>query len=328
MRDKVLITGASGFLGFHIINAALEANVDVYAAVRGSSSTDHLEHLSLKFISLNYESVSEMAAVIKQQKFNYIIHAAGITKAKTIQEYNLINNIYTTNLALAAAQNIDFVKRFVFISSLAATGPLSGKGQCISEQTTPAPVTAYGRSKLNAEKNILKLNLPVTILRPTAIYGPREKDIFLVVCQVSKGIELYIGKLPQQLSFIHGKDMGILAVKTLFAVEANGVYNVSDGETYSRYDFASIVKLNMGKKTLQLHLPVAVVKIVLFFVEMFHKMTNKVPPVNREKLQELMAENWICDISKARKDLNFTPLYNLKSGLHDTIQWYRDNKWL
>jgi len=328
MREKVLITGASGFLGFHIINAALDAKLDVYAAVRSSSNTSHLDHLSLKFVNLNYESVSEMADFIRQQQFSYIIHAAGITKANALEEYDLINNLYTTNLALAAAQNIEFVKRFVFISSLAATGPLKVAGQCINESTVPAPVTAYGRSKLSAENNILKLSFPVTIFRPTAIYGPREKDIFIIASQVSKGLELYIGRRQQQLSFVHGKDVGILAVKALFADGAKGVYNISDGGTYSRYDFASVVKATLGKKTLQLHLPVGLVRTALFFVEAAHKMLNKVPPVSREKLQELMAENWICDISKARKDFNFTPLYNLESGLKDTVQWYQDNKWL
>ncbi len=328
MKEKVLITGASGFLGFHIINAALDAGLEVFAAVRNSSNLKHLESLSVKFIQLNYQSVSEMSSLIDKGNFSYIIHAAGITKANTLEEYDLINNVYSTNLALAAAQNSECVKRFVFISSLAAVGPVKMSRQCIDENTVTAPVTAYGKSKLDAEKNILKQNLPVTILRPTAIYGPREKDIFIIASQVSKGLELYIGKKQQKLSFVHGKDVGVLAVNALFADNKNGIYNISDGKTYSRYDFASIVKSILSKKTIQLHLPVGLVKIILFFVETGHKMLNKVPPVNREKLQELMAENWICDISKAKEELNFLPIYDLESGLKDTIKWYRENKWL
>ena len=220
------------------------------------------------------------------------------------------------------------VKRFVFISSLAATGPLKTADGRIKENKEHNPVTAYGKSKLSAERKLEKINIPVTILRPTAIYGPREKDIFLVNQYLNKGFEPYIGRAPQKLSFVYGKDVADLAVKALRYLNSNGAYNISDGNEYSRYEYATIVKTLLGKKTVKLHLPVIIVKALLFAVEKFSRSMNKVPAVSNEKLNELMAENWICDITKAQDELGFAPSYNLEKGLKESIEWYKKNNWL
>jgi nucleoside-diphosphate-sugar epimerase len=328
MKEKVLITGASGFLGFHIINAAFEANLDVYAAIRPNSNVKHLSHLPINYIQLDYEDVDSMAIEIEDKKYSYIIHAAGITKSVTEDAYNLINNLFTTNLALAAARNANSIKKFVFVSSLAACGPLSNINGYIKESIIPNPVTAYGRSKLSAENNISQLNLPVIILRPTAIYGPREKDIFIVTSSINKGWDLYIGKLKQKLSFVHGKDVGDIAVKSLLIPNVTGIYNITDGQDYTRYDYAIIVKQILNKKAIKLHLPESLVRVALAGVEQVNKILKKAAPVSREKLQELLAINWACDISKATTELNYSPNFNLKQGLEETIEWYRQNKWI
>jgi len=328
MRQKVLITGASGFLGYHLINAAIENDLDVYAAIRKDSNVQHLQELPIKYVVLNYADVDEMATIFSKHKFDYVIHAAGTTKANTQQEYDLINTTYTHNLALAAEKNKDAVKRFVFISSLAAIGPLGHTSGKITEGTAPNPVTAYGKSKLKAERYLENIDIPVTILRPTAIYGPREKDIFIITQYLNKRFEPYIGRAAQKLSFVYSKDVAELAVKILRLKNVNGAYNITDGNEYSRYDYADIVKNILGKKSLKMHLPVLMIKGILFAVERMSRAMNKVPAVSNEKLGELMAENWICDIDKARHDLNFTPAYDLQKGLKESIEWYRMNKWL
>lgn len=327
MRQKALITGASGFLGYHLINAAIENDLEVYAAIRNNSNIKHLQHLPIKFVVLNYGDVNELTAIFSEYQFDYIIHAAGTTKANTAQEYDLINNTYTHNLALAAEKNRN-LKRFVFISSLAAIGPLNNTIDKIKEDTDPNPVTAYGKSKLNAERNLEKVDIPVTILRPTAIYGPREKDIFILTQYLNKRFEPYIGKAAQKLSFVYSKDVAELAVKILGLDNVNGAYNITDGNEYSRYAYADIVKKILGKKSLKIHLPVTMVKGILFAVEKMSKVLNKVPAVSTEKLGELMAENWICDISKAKTELNYSPSYDLQKGLQESIDWYKMNDWL
>ena len=189
MRQKVLITGASGFLGYHIINAAVENGYDVYAAIRKSSNVKHLEHLPIQYVVLDYKDAEGLQKIFEEKQFDYVIHAAGTTKANTEQEYDLVNNVYSQNLATAAAKNKN-VKRFVFISSLAALGPSKSAEENITENKAPDPVTAYGKSKLNAENNLKKMDIAITIFRPTAIYGPREKDIFIVMKTLSKGIDV------------------------------------------------------------------------------------------------------------------------------------------
>lgn len=131
-------------------------------------------------VQLDYENLSALETALTQQKHIYISHAAGITKANTEDEYILAHNIYSVNLAKAANNSRHYLKRFIFISSTTAAGSLNGTIDLIEENRVPNPVTAYGRSKLNAEKSLGSLNLPLTILRPTAFSSPREKDMFII----------------------------------------------------------------------------------------------------------------------------------------------------
>jgi len=328
MRQRVLITGASGFLGYHLITAALEKNLEVYAAVRKSSNVKHLEGLPVNFTGLNYADVAEMEKVFDELQFDYVIHAAGTTKALTQQEYDLVNNTYTQNLARAAEKNKGQIKRFVFISSLAATGPSNSIEQKINDNAVPYPVTAYGKSKLNAEIGLKNAQFPVTILRPTAIYGPREKDIFIVTQTLNKGLDPYIGKFSQKLSFVYAKDMAELAVNALGKTGGSGIYNISDGREYSRYEFADIVKRLLEKKAFRFHIPLGLIKTGLFFADRINRSLKKVSPLSVEKLNELTAANWACDISKAEQELGFSPQYDLQKGLEESLAWYKENKWL
>lgn len=325
MKQKVLITGASGFLGYHLINAALESGLEVYAGVRGKSNVEHLNNLPLQAVVLNFNDVNALTSELLAHDFDFVIHAAGTTKASSSDEYNLVNNIYTSNLAKAAAHEKSNCKKFVFISSLAASGPAKGLDTKVTEDMAN-PVTAYGKSKLAAEKALSNINIPSVILRPTAIYGPREKDLFLLANYLNKGLDAYIGRVTQKLSFVHGKDVATAAIQSLFANGATGIFNIGDGKEYSRYDFADIIKRNLNKKAFRFHLPAFLIRGVLALTEQINK--SKPAPVSREKLNELLAENWSCDIEKAKNQLGFSPIYDLDSGLKETIAWYKEHKWL
>lgn len=327
MSASVLITGASGFLGYHLLKAALEKNLDVYAAVRKNSQIDHLKELPIKYVCLNYENENELVKILSDNSINYIIHAAGVTKAVKQQDYNKVNATYSVNLAKAAEMRGSSFKKMVFISSLAATGPLNDAESIITEQTNPRPVTAYGRSKLLAETELLKIGISVSILRPTAIYGPRDKDIFIIIKTLSKGLDPYMGKFLQELSFVHARDVADVAVQALFLNNA-GTYNISDGYSYNRYQFADTTKKLLGKKALRFHLPMPLIQLLAYLLETANGWVNKPSVLNREKLHELAAKNWVCDISKAKRELNFTPQYTLESGLKDSIEWYQQNELL
>lgn len=328
MKQKVLITGASGFVGFHLIDAALAKGLDVYAAIRKSSDIKHLASYKLNYTYLDFTSVESLEKELLEKQYDFIIHAAGSTKAKNQEEYNKVNATYTTNLAKAALSIGAGFKKMVFISSLASLGPLEQTQDLITERTTPRPVTAYGKSKLLAEEQLKEMDLPLIVLRPTAVYGSRDKDIFIILKTFNKGFEPYIGNKPQQLSFVYVKDLAAAAVNSLFTSDnANGSYNITDGNCYNRYEMANITKNVLNKKTFKIHLPLMVVRGFAIALEKTYDFLNKTPALNLEKLNELTAVNWCCDIAAARRNLNFQPQYNLQQGLKEALEWYKQNGW-
>lgn len=341
MKEKVFITGASGFIGFHLVEAALEAGMEVHAAVRPSSDLTFLKKLQgdlgktgkgpLTFVNTNFESRDSLTELLEDGGYSYIIHAAGVTKAKKTAVYNKVNAEYSLHLAQAAMSANIPLKRFVFLSSLAAIGPLAyAEQQPITEETLPIPVTDYGKSKLLAEQYLAQVSgLPLTIIRPTAVYGPGEKDLFILFKTLNNGLDAYIGKGPQRLSFVYVKD---LVAATMAAMLENQrettVYNISDGQAYDRYAFADRFREISGKNIFRAHLPLPLVKLMAGFLDFVYGFTAATPVLNKEKLKELTASNWICSIEAARNSLHYAPQYDLRQGMQETLMWYKENKWL
>jgi nucleoside-diphosphate-sugar epimerase len=327
MKKKVLITGASGFVGYHLIAEALNAGLEVFAAVRRSSDVSHLKDFNVTFTNLQYDSVDALKVNIETNKYDYIIHASGTTKAKNKAEYNLINAEYSRNLAQAASETN--IEKFVFVSSLAALGPALDINSEIQDHTAAKPVTSYGESKLLAEQYLAAIkNLPLLTFRPTAVYGPREKDIFILFKSIAMGLEPYIGKFDQQFSFIYVKDLVSIIVSSLQTDVVNKTYNVSDGFKYNRYALADYSKKALNKKTFKFHLPIAGVSALASLMERFYANSSKTPALNKEKMSELTAINWACSIDSLQKDFGFDPQFNLEKGIAETMLWYRNNKWL
>jgi UDP-glucose 4-epimerase len=328
MKNKVLITGASGFVGYHLVEEALHNNLDVYVAVRKSSNIDHLKGLDIKYVNLNYGDVISLKKEIGEKQYDYIIHAAAVTRARSQKEYNTVNAEYTYNLASAAKTANVNLKGFVYISSLAAIGPLKNLNGMITEITAPRPITAYGKSKLLAEEKLKSINgLPFTILRPTAVYGPRDTGIYVFFKQLKKGIEPYIGRAAQKLSFIYVKDLSHIALKAMYMCDQQ-TYNISDGNFYDKYELGMIAKNVLNLRAAKFHLPVNFVKIMAAVNEKVSSLGNKAAILNTDKLKELTAANWACDIEHAKQDLGFYPAYDLKKGLTETLTWYKQHKWL
>lgn len=327
MREKVLITGASGFVGFHLVQAALERGLDVHAGVRKHSAAPHLNKLPVQFVELDYSEPGELNELIQNGNYQYIIHAGGATRAFNQQEYN-IANAENTNSLITAACNNSALKKFVFISSLAALGPATDTTETITENSNPNPVTAYGKSKLLAEASVKQSALPWIIIRPTAVYGPREKDLLKLIKGIAGGLDVYIGRKEQKLSFVYVKDLATVVIEALLGDVVKEAFNISDGRNYSRYEWADAVLRYTKKKSLRLHIPYALVKSISRILELSGKITGKVPLLNSDKLNELVAANWNCSIEKAKTRLNFKPEYELNEGLPLTIEWYKKNGWL
>lgn len=328
-KKKVLITGASGFVGYHLIEAAIKADLEVYAAVRPGSELTHLSEFNIKYVNLNYADVEALKLTLEDQQYNYIIHAAGTTKAKTKGDYDHVNAGYTKNLALAAlAANIN-LEKFVFVSSLAAIGPITDLSTQIQDNTPPHPVTNYGSSKALAEQYLAELTtLPLITIRPTAVYGPREKDLFILFNSINKGLEPHIGRFKQQLSFVFVKDLVKVIVSALTAPVVHRAYNISDGEVYDRYALAVFTKKALNRKTFKFHLPVSLVALLASAMDFIYANSKNTPTLNKEKMAELTAINWACSIKNANTDLGYSPEYKLEAGVMQTVKWYKLKNWL
>ena len=208
---KILVTGASGFIGSFIVEEALRQGMETWAAVRPSSSRKYLQDERIHFINLNLSSKEELISQLDGHEFDYVVHAAGATKCLHVDDFYRVNTEGTKNLADAIIALKMPIKRFVFVSSLSIFGAIREKQpyQEITEHDTPKPNTAYGKSKLKAERYLdsLGIGFPYIILRPTGVYGPREKDYFLMAKSIKQHIDFSVGFKRQDTTFVYAQDV-------------------------------------------------------------------------------------------------------------------------
>jgi nucleoside-diphosphate-sugar epimerase len=214
------------------------------------------------------------------------------------------------------------------MSSMASYGPADFQPRgIVDHESTPHPVTFYGESKLQAEQFIESFrDLNYIILRPTAVFGPREKDFLTLYKSIQRGIEMYIGSKDQKLSFIYVRDLVDLIFKSISSDVKRASYFVSDGQVYSSSEYNSLLKKALDKKTIKFVLPLGIVKTIASLAEWSSKMTGKYPIINHDKLSELTAKNWQVDTSLQEDQLGFTPNYTLEEAVNETIQWNIENK--
>ena len=330
---KILITGASGFIGSFIVEEALKQGFETWAAVRKSSSKEYLQDERIHFIELNLSSKAQLIEQLRPHQFDYVVHAAGVTKCLNKADFRHINTEGTKNLVDALLDLQMPLKRFVFLSSLSVFGAIKEQLPYdeIREDDIPKPNTEYGRSKLEAEKYIDSIGsrLPYTILRPTGVYGPREKDYFMMAKSIKQHIDFAVGYQRQDITFVYVTDVVQAVFLALEKGETGRKYFLSDGQVYQSTTFSDLIHDELGRPWwLRITAPVWVLRVVTFFGEYIGHMTGKVTALNNDKYNILRQRNWRCDIEPARRELGFEPKVQLKEGVKTTIQWYKDHKWL
>jgi UDP-glucose 4-epimerase len=332
MQKNLLITGASGFIGSYLVEASLRKGYNTVAAVRQTSNKQYIKDPSVHFLELDFTTDLTLDHAIREfvnayGKIDYVIHNAGLTRANKNEEYDQVNCDNTARFVHALQRNNQVPDKFVLISSLAAYGPAKNAAP-VKATDLKKPLTAYGRSKFKAEEFLYSLRgFPFVIINPTAVYGPKDKDVFFLINSIQKGFEVYIGNNAQLLSFVHAAD---LTEAIFIAMESNAVgknFLVSDQQVYTSKAFNQQIKTILQKKTLSLVMPVAVVRTVAVFAEMVGAVTGKVPILNRERLKEFEAPNWAVDCSEIR-ELGYQPKFNLEDGLKNAIKWYKEQGWL
>ena len=330
---KILITGASGFIGSFIVEEALKRGFETWAAVRKSSSRAFLTDQRIHFIELNLSSKEQLAEQLRGQAFDYVVHAAGVTKCLNKADFRRINTEGTKNLVEALLEVKMPLKRLVFVSSLSVFGAIKEKMPYdeIREDDQPQPNTEYGRSKLAAEQYLASLGnrVPYIILRPTGVYGPREKDYFMMAKSIKQHIDFAVGFQRQDITFVYVTDVVQAVFLALEKGETGRKYFLSDGEVYQSTTFSDLIHEQLGRPWwLRITAPTWVLRIVTFFGEYAGQLTGKVTALNNDKYNILKQRNWRCDIEPARKELGFDPQVKLEEGVKTTIKWYQDNKWL
>ena len=328
---KILITGASGFIGSFIVEEALKRGFETWAAVRKSSSREWLKDERIHFIELNLSSKAQLVEQLRGMDFDYVVHAAGVTKCLNKADFHRINTEGTKNLAEALLEVKMPLKRFVFVSSLSIFGAIKEQEpyEEIRESDTPQPNTEYGRSKLEAEKFLATTTLPYIILRPTGVYGPREKDYFIMAKSIKGHSDFAVGYKRQDITFVYVKDVVQAVFLALDKGENGRQYFLSDGKVYQSTTFSDLIHEELGRPWwIRITAPVWVLRIVTFFGEYIGRMTGKVTALNNDKYNILKQRNWRCDIQPAIDELGYQPTVKLEQGVKETIQWYKENGWL
>lgn len=332
---RVLITGATGFIGGYLVEEALRLGYEVWAAVRKSSNRSRLNSPKIHFVELDYASPTQIAHLADslapqgEPAWHLVIHNAGVTKVKQTEEFYRINSEQTA-LFLAQLKRANCPPhRFVLMSSMGSYGPPPNDTEPLRSSDPCHPGTEYGKSKLLAEQYVQESGLPYTIIQPTGVYGPYDQDYLMAIKSVSKGIYVRSGISSQTLTFVFASDLARATFIAAEAPEAEGEkYIVSDGRSYTDKEFGRLIQKTLGKRfVLKLALPLPLVYIGCAVGQLWGNLTGSLTPLNRDKYTIFAQRNWRCDASPIFR-LGFTPEYDLEKGLAETVSWARDNNLL
>ncbi|OGC77372.1 MAG: hypothetical protein A2145_03220 [candidate division Zixibacteria bacterium RBG_16_40_9] len=325
---KALVTGATGFVGSHLVSELLKRGYQVSALVRKTSNLSDLVNTGVELV---FGDVSDQDSLKKIFfDFDYIFHVAGLIRAKNPDDFFRANAGGTKNLLEVLEESGYPVKRLVLVSSTAAGGP-SLNGQPKKETDLCEPVSIYGKSKLEGEKIALEFahKIPITIIRPPAIYGPKDRQLLNFFKLAKWGVIPLVGKNENYFSVVYVQDLVDAIILAAENPKAEGeIYFIADDEIYNWEKVGAIACGVLGKKPFTITPPKFLLYIAAWFSELAGKITGKPMYLTRRKLQEIHYKYWVCDISKAKTELGFKPQFDFKRGAWETINWYKQNKWL
>jgi nucleoside-diphosphate-sugar epimerase len=319
---KALVTGASGFIGSHLVQGLLKRGYEVRCLVRSTSARKWLEGLQATFSEGDCTDTGSLREAVEGMDF--VFHVAGLTKARRDEDFYSVNAEGARNLAEAVSRANPSLKKFIFLSSQSAAGP-SIKGKAVREEDAPNPVSHYGKSKLQAEKAVLEYanKFPVVIIRPSAVYGPRDRDFFVFFKLLRGGICPWWGESRYSLIYVDDLITGI--IKAAESREASGkVFFLADEKPYTNKEIISLISGVYGKRPIKMPVPRAVMSLVAGAGHLLGFPSI----INRDKMRELSYREWVCDTRRAREELGFISKIKLKEGIKWTADWYRIHQWL
>lgn len=323
---KVFITGGSGFIGGHLVSFLLEKkNVNVYVLARNRNKIKKLDIPGAHLLEGDLFAVPSLP-----RDLDCIVHIAGITKASKAAEYYTVNQKGTASLLRSIrAQRIE-LKRFIYLSSLAASGP-NNNHRPILESNIPSPVSHYGQSKMMAEEEVLKNKdfFQVIILRAAAIYGPGDPGLIPYLKIVKTGFLPSPGFLPRPVSVCFIRDLiRAIDLAMIKPLPSGEIYNIADSIPRVWNELGRAAGKLMGVKLREIRVPLFLVHILSFLSEAVGKMRHDPQIFCRDKYREIKQKGWVADISKAREQLGFLAQTPFEVALKETLDWYRENRWI
>lgn len=327
-QQSVLITGANGFIGSRLCRMFLERGFRVFAGVRRSANLTLLDGLDIELRYGDVNIADGLPAMVTG--VDYIVHNAGVVKAKTPDTFFIVNEDGTRNLLNAIVTHNPSALRVVYMSSLAVAGP-SLDGRPVSEKDKPHPITVYGRSKLAGERVALSFadRLRVVSIRPSGVYGPGDREIFTFFKTVYRGIRPSIGDVSRKLQLVHVDDLCRGVYRALVSdIAAGSVYFICENRAYEFHELTAILRDACGRRTtVTLPVPAFLFRGIAAISEALFKMVGATPMLTREKAGELLA-SWEVDTSRARKELGYESEIPFAEGARHTYDWYRREGWL
>ncbi len=325
---NVFLTGATGFIGSFVAEQLVKEKHQVTCLTRQNSDLKWLNGLPLNLLRGSILDPRTYLSDLKNA--DYVIHLAGVTKARDPKAFYQ-GNVEATGCLLSTIAEQDIpIKNFLLVSSQAAVGP-SPSQEPVNENFPCQPLTQYGRSKWQTEQvaSSFQEKLPVTIVRPCAVYGPRDTDVLHFFRTLKYGLNLMVGKVDQLVNVVYVEDCAQGIIEATFSENTAGkTYFICEETPYYWSQFAAISGKIMNKKYLTLKLPYTLVNMIAYFIEQIANITGGKTILNREKMVEVREPFWRVSPARAQKDFHYQTRFPAEKGIEKTICWYKENSWL
>jgi nucleoside-diphosphate-sugar epimerase len=321
-RGTAIVTGASGFVGSHLVEHLATLGIKVRALLRPSSSDRWLPKSQL----VEPHRISDHSSLERAvQGVDMIFHLAAVTSAPSDDMYFRVNRDATRSLVATALKESPNAV-FVLCSSLAAAGPASA-GRPITEKDPSRPITPYGKSKLEAEAVVLESALHSVVVRPPTVYGPRDRDVLEIFRWAARGVVPIVGSHDQRLSMVHVDDL-VRALVRAASARSGGIYFVTDGRVHMRSELVRLIAAAVGKKSLNVPLPIGAAMAMSHLWRAAAGLVGAKPLLTPGRIRDFAESDWTSDDSLARSELGYKHEVEIEAGIARTVAWYREHGWL